>query len=127
MEGAGGDLLPQPEAAQAAPELAGGLAGEGQGEDVAALGPVGGDPVGDPSGQRPRLARTRARDDEQRPRAMLDRALLFGLRRQDYRKYPAGLESDFPLPGGDLNSGDRPRCELDVAVWCGNLHIEAFW
>ena len=68
MEGAGGHARAQAERAEAVAQLARGLAGEGEGEDVAGVGVAGLDPPGDAPGQHPGLARPGRRQDGQGPR-----------------------------------------------------------
>ena len=63
MEGAGLDPVADPRAVEAAAQLAGGFAGEGEHQRVAGLGGPGDDAVGDAAGEHPGLAGPGARDD----------------------------------------------------------------
>ena len=65
VERAGFDVVAEAERAEPVPQLAGRLAGEGDAQDVAGVRLAGGDAVGEPGGEHPRLARAGGRDDGQ--------------------------------------------------------------
>jgi hypothetical protein len=72
VERAGGRDVAQPEAPEPAGQLAGRLAGEGEGQDMAWIGVAGDRPPGDAPGEDPGLARARAGLDAQRVRRVGD-------------------------------------------------------
>jgi hypothetical protein len=91
--------------------LARGLVGERDREDLAGLGVPGAQQVGDPVREHPRLARTGARDDEQRT-ALVDDGLA--LRAVETGEHPLELAPDGSL-GGALEGGCTRQGFLDAA------------
>ncbi len=76
VERAGGEVVAQAKIAEPMGELAGGFAGEGEGQHVAGIEVVRGGSPGDAPGEHPRLARPRARKDAQRAGGTGDRTSL---------------------------------------------------
>ena len=68
--------------------LVGGLVGEGQGQDLRRLGPMGRDEPGDPPGDDLGLPGAGAGDDEQRPVPVRDRPELVGVEATEQRLEP---------------------------------------
>jgi hypothetical protein len=66
VEGPGRHAIADAQGREAGPQLTGGLAGEREGEDVAALGRALGDPPRHAAGEDPRLAGPGAGEDDER-------------------------------------------------------------
>ena len=101
VERAGGDRVPQPETAQPAGELDRRLAGEGHGEDLAGVVVADRHPVGDASGQHPRLARAGAGEDAQAPSLAVTAASCSGLSPSRARSGSSWAIGADPIRGSD--------------------------
>ena len=109
VEGAGGHRA-HPEAVQALRQLAGGLAGERDREDVAGRNPALLDQPRHPSGENPGLARSGRSEDRERRGVVGDRGAL---RRIEVGEERVGHPMTLPIPddnnraGSDLAGTDR--------------------
>ena len=119
------------------PHFGGGLVGEGDGQDLAVVGPPGGDQVGDPVAEHAGLARAGAGHDQQGAAGVLDG--LFLLRVQPLQQF-AGVRELRAVPRWPSRRGCRPcsaavrpaaarapepaaadpaRQPVPGAIWCG--------
>ena len=126
-----------PAAAQPPAQLAGGLAGERQGEGVAGVGRADGDAVGDARREHPRLARSGAGDDRDERRRRGDggdlggvetgaagrprRVAADGLGGRRHRVHPTTVAADtvgaMPYPKKLLNDYETLALDLHPHWW----------
>ena len=88
------------------PHFGGGLVGEGDGQDLAVVGPPRGDQVGDPVAEHPGLARAGTGHDQQGAAGVLDCFLL--LRVQALEEFAAFGSRTVPAPSVAWSPGPWP-------------------
>ena len=103
VEGAGLDMVAKSEPMEPLAHLAGGFSGERERERVAGVSGLGGDAVGDPSAEHPRLARAGTRDHGDQLRFGGDGGALVGVQIGDQR-----------VDIHRLTVRDRPTTRLDA-------------
>jgi membrane protein YdbS with pleckstrin-like domain len=123
VERAGRDGFAQVELAQSTTQLAGGVAGEGERQHVRWPIGAGGNPIGDPPGEDPRLARAGSCHDGQRSRVDGDGQVLLGVETHQHALCIHGVTIDsdtvgaMAYPTKNLNPGETVVLDLNPHWW----------